>query len=278
MIRSAGTAVRSALDRLVAMLRPRLPRTRKPTNATRHPGTRGAQVQRSESEHLEAVQTTLGLEFRERSLLREALTHRSFLNEVPDERPSNERLEYLGDAILGMIVTDFLFKRFPKLSEGELTNLRSALVRTEALAGFARDINLGSTLFVGKGEERSRGRQRPSGLACAFEALLGAIYLDQGYEASREFALRFVEPALGEVLELKLHKNGKSTLQEVVQARWQRTPSYHVIEERGPDHSKSFTVEVRVSGETLGKGIASNKRAAQQMAAQDALEKMGVTV
>jgi len=222
------------------------------------------------------VELVVGWEFDDPTLLRDALTHRSYLNETAEERPSNERLEFLGDSVLGLIVTDFLYDEFPELSEGDLTNIRSALVRTEALAGFARDINLGSNIFIGRGEELSRGRFRPGGLACAFEALLGAVYLDKGYGAAREFALRFVQPALDDVFQLRLHKNGKSTLQEIVQARRQMTPSYHVIQEVGPDHDKSFTVEVRVGEDALGRGIASNKRAAEQLAAQDALEALNV--
>lgn len=225
-----------------------------------------------------SVEEALGWPFGNRRLLREALTHRSFLNETAEDRPSNERLEFLGDSVLGIIVTDYLYQRFPKLTEGELTNIRSALVRTETLAGFAREINLGTNLFVGKGEEVSRGRHRPTGLACAFEALLGAIYLDRGYEAARVFALRFTVPALDDVFELRLHKNGKSTLQEIVQSSRQQTPSYHVIREAGPDHDKSFTVEVRVGSDILGKGIASNKRTAEQLAAQDALEALNIEV
>lgn len=227
---------------------------------------------------LQNVEAILGWQFSDEQMLRDALTHRSYLNESGEEGSSNERLEFLGDSVLGVIVTDYLFHKFPTLTEGELTNIRSALVRTETLAGFARDMNLGANLFVGKGEELTRGRQRPSGLACAFEALLGAVYLDRGYTAAREFALRFVVPTLEDVLELRLHKNGKSTLQEVMQARAQRTPSYHVIDETGPDHNKSFTVEVRVGEDVLGRGIASNKRAAEQLAAQDALESIGAEV
>lgn len=222
------------------------------------------------------VEASVGWSFNDQQLLRDALTHRSYLNETAEERPSNERLEFLGDSVLGLIVTDFLYEQFPLLSEGELTNIRSALVRTEALAGFAREISLGNNLFVGRGEELNRGRFRPSGLACAYEALLGAIYLDHGYDAAGEFALRFVQPALQDVFHLRLHKNGKSTLQEVVQSRQQATPSYHVVQEVGPDHDKSFTVEVRVSGNVLGRGIASSKRAAEQLAAQDALEALNV--
>lgn len=135
----------------------------------------------TDEQRLQSVQLAIGWEFNDNQLLRDALTHRSFLNETDEDRPSNERLEFLGDSVLGLIVTDHVYQRFPKLSEGELTNIRSALVRTEALAGFAREINLGTNLFVSRGEELNRGRFRPAGLACAFEALLGGIYIDHGY-------------------------------------------------------------------------------------------------
>jgi ribonuclease-3 len=207
-------------------------------------------------------------------LLREALTHRSYLNEIDQAWPSNERLEFLGDAVLGLISTDYLFQRFPEYGEGELTNLRSALVRTETLARFSQDLGLGEYLFLGRGEEMSAGRKRPGGLACAFEALLGAMYLDQGYDRVRSFALGFLEPELAAVLEGRLHKNAKSVLQELVQARMQQTPTYHLIAESGPDHAKAFTVEVRVGARVLGRGHDRSKRGAEQAAAEIALEQL----
>jgi ribonuclease-3 len=224
-----------------------------------------------DQERVEALQRHLALRFNDPARLREALTHRSYLNEINQAWPSNERLEFLGDAVLGLISTDYLFFRFPKLGEGELTNLRSALVRTETLARFSGEIDLGRYLFLGRGEEISQGRQRPAGLACAFEALLGAIYIDQGYVAAREFALRFLEPELKSVLEGRLHKNAKSVLQELVQARMQQTPTYHLIQETGPDHAKAFTVEVRVGNRVLGRGHDRSKRGAEQAAAETAL-------
>jgi ribonuclease-3 len=223
---------------------------------------------------VEALQRALGIRFSDSTRLREALTHRSYLNEINQAWPSNERLEFLGDAVLGVIATDYLFERFPELGEGELTNLRSALVRTETLARFAQDIDLGRYLFLGRGEEMSAGRRRPGGLACAFEALLGALYVDHGYEAARAFALGFIEPELTAVVEGRLHKNAKSVLQELVQARMQQTPSYHLIEEAGPDHAKSFTVEVRVGHRVLGRGHDRSKRGAEQAAAEVALEQL----
>jgi ribonuclease III len=225
-------------------------------------------------DRVEALQKALGRRFRDQTLLREALTHRSYLNEINQAWPSNERLEFLGDAVLGLISTDFLFQRFPALGEGELTNLRSALVRTETLARFAQDIELGHYLYLGRGEEMSAGRKRPGGLACAFEAFLGALYVDQGYGAVSDFLLAFLEPELTSVVEGRLHKNAKSVLQELVQARMQQTPTYHLLEEVGPDHAKAFTVEVRVGGRILGQGRDRSKRGAEQAAAEAALDGM----
>jgi len=223
-------------------------------------------------ERVSALQNALNVRFHDARLLREALTNRSYLNEINQAWPSNERLEFLGDAVLGLITTDYLFDRFREVGEGELTNLRSALVRTETLARFAQQIDLGRYLFLGKGEELSAGRKRPGGLACAFEALLGAIYQDQGYDAARVFAMNFIDRELTAVLEGRLHKNAKSVLQELVQARMQQTPTYHLVDESGPDHNKSFTIEVRVGDRVLGRGHERSKRGAEQLAAESALE------
>lgn len=225
----------------------------------------------TDAERVEALQRDLAMRFVDPTLLREALTHRSYLNEINQAWPSNERLEFLGDAVLGLLTTDYLFRRFPELGEGELTNLRSALVRTETLARFAQNIDLGRYLFLGRGEEMSEGRRRPAGLACAFEALLGSIYMDAGYNTARDFAMQFVEPELTTVVEGRLHRNAKSVLQELVQAQMQQTPSYHLVEETGPDHAKAFTIEVRIGNEVLGRGHERSKRGAEQSAAETAL-------
>jgi len=177
-----------------------------------------------------------------------------------------------------MICTYYLFERFPALGEGDLTNLRSALVRTETLARFAQEIDLGEYLFLGRGEEMSAGRRRPGGLACAFEALLGAMYIDQGYDPTRSFALGFIEPELQSVVQGRLHKNAKSVLQELAQAQMQKTPTYHLVDESGPDHAKSFTVEVRVGTRVLGRGRDRSKRGAEQAAAESALAELRETV
>jgi ribonuclease-3 len=223
---------------------------------------------------VKALEESLSIPFNNPEILREALTHRSYLNEAEVACPSNERLEFMGDAVLGLISTDYLFHRYGQLEEGELTNLRSALVRTETLARFAQEINLGQYLFLGRGEEMSKGRQRAGGLACAFEALIAAIYEDQGYEAARSFVMPFLEPELDEVVVGRKHKNAKSMLQELVQARMQQTPTYHLVEESGPDHAKSFTVEVRVGNRVLGRGHDRSKRGAEQSAAEKALGRL----
>ncbi len=248
---------------------PGLPATVAPASA---PTTEHGHL--TDGDRVEALQRELGLRFTDSTILREALTHRSYLNEINQAWPSNERLEFLGDAVLGLIATTFLFGRFPELGEGELTNLRSALVRTETLARFAGTIDLGRYLFLGRGEEMSQGRRRPAGLACAFEALLGALYIDAGYEVAQRFAMDFVEPELATVLEGRLHRNAKSALQEIVQARMQMTPSYHLIEESGPDHAKAFTIEVRVGNRVLGTGHDRSKRGAEQSAAEFALKEI----
>lgn len=268
---SPTTQSRSRILRILAGIRPPrngngdVPDDPSAAPADDQPGPRN-------TERVRALERALGMQFNDASLLREALTHRSYLNEIDQAWPSNERLEFLGDSVLGLITTNFLFHRFPELGEGELTNLRSALVRTETLAHFSEEIKLGKYLFLGRGEEMSAGRRRPAGLACAFEALLAAVYLDAGYEAARDFAMRFVEPELEAVLRGRLHKNAKSALQELSQSRMQVTPTYHLLEESGPDHAKSFTVEVRIADEVLGRGHDRSKRGAEQAAAEQALD------
>lgn len=229
------------------------------------------------SHRVGGLEKSLGIQFNDPEILREALTHRSYLNEADVASQSNERLEFMGDAVLGLISTDYLFHRFGQLEEGELTNLRSALVRTETLARFAQEINLGQYLFLGRGEEMSKGRQRAGGLACAFEALIAAIYEDQGYEAARSFVMRFLESELEDVVVGRKHRNAKSMLQELVQARMQQTPTYHLVDESGPDHAKSFTVEVRVGNRVLGRGHDRSKRGAEQIAAEKALARISST-
>ncbi|MCL0093749.1 ribonuclease III [Dehalococcoidia bacterium] len=229
---------------------------------------------------LDSLQNTLGVAFEDVTQLRQSLVHRSFLNEsealseTSDDHPlsSNERLEFLGDALLGHVVAERLFCEFPDFSEGDLTKVRSALVRTETLARVARSLNLGDYLFLGKGEAESGGRRRQRNLACALEAVIGAVLVDQGFNVAREFVLRILGKELERATEEKLEKDPKSRLQEVVQAEQRLTPVYRTDDATGPDHDKIFVVDV-FAGETfLGRGSGRSKRAAEREAAVAALK------
>ncbi len=220
-------------------------------------------------------QNQLGLHFDDQSLILRALTHRSSVNEYPFLIGDNERLEFLGDAVIGFVAADFLYHRFPEKREGTLTAMRAYLVRRETLARFARHINLGHFIIMGRGEEESGGRARDSVLASTFEAVVGAIYLDQGLEAARTFLLPFFQPELERLQTDHLTKDAKSRLQEWAQAKLRQTPSYVTVAATGPDHDREFTVEVRIGGETYGVGIGKSKQQAAQAAAQNALDQIG---
>jgi ribonuclease-3 len=220
------------------------------------------------------LEANLGISFSDKSLLHRALTHRSYLNENPDNPlEDNERLEYLGDAVLDFITAEHLYHRFPEMDEGQLTSMRAALVREETLAYFASLLNLGPYLKLGKGEEAAGGRQRSPILCAAFEALVGALWLDQGLEATRAFIHPLIEPTVEQILREQLDKDPKSQLQELTQGRWQLTPRYRTVAERGPDHAKVFTVEVVVGGDVLGRGEGRSKQLAEQEAARAALQR-----
>lgn len=226
---------------------------------------------------LATLQSTLGITFRDPLLLQQALTHRSFLNENPDfPLPSNERLEFLGDALLGFVVAEKLHSDLPHLWEGALTVLRAALVCNETLARIASSFNLGDHLYLGRGEEMSGGRQRQSNLSSALEAVIGAIFVDQGLPVAKEFVLRLLNGMVVKIVEEESIeesvKDHKSRLQVLVQAEQQTTPVYRIVEEKGPAHDKLFTVEVMVGDVVLGRGSGKGKRAAEQNAAQAALE------
>ncbi|MBI2829886.1 MAG: ribonuclease III [Chloroflexi bacterium] len=222
---------------------------------------------------LSALQKSLGVTFRDLSLLEQALVHSSYLNEYPGlGLVSNERLEFLGDAVLGLVIAEKLYRDFPEYSEGEMTRLRSALVRRETLASVARDIRLGNHLYMGKGEESGGGRNKPRNLAGALEALIAAIYLEQGFEMAQEIVLRLFDGEIEKVTRGEAI-NYKSQLQELVQAQGQPSPTYHVVEAAGPDHARKFTVEVRVGERVLGRGSGKSKKAAETEAARAALER-----
>ena len=224
---------------------------------------------------LEDVEQSLGLSFRRPELLELAFVHGSYLNENPDAfGESNERLEFLGDALIGVVIAHEVYDRFPERQEGELTALRSALVRGDTLAQTAASLRLGQFIFMGRGEEASGGRERQSTLAAVFEALVGAVLLDQGYEAARSFTLRALGPELEPVGHQQPPTNSKSVLQEMVQAGGSPPPSYRVVEAAGADHIRVFTSEVIISGEVAGTGTGMRKSQAEQAAAKAALESL----
>jgi ribonuclease-3 len=211
--------------------------------------------------------------FRDQKLFTTALTHRSSLNEgVSDATESNERLEFLGDAVLELVTTEFLYKALPDLPEGRLTALRSSLVKTTTLAAIARELDLGQQLHMSKGEEGTGGRDNENLLADAMEALLGALYLDQGIPAVAQFLQTHLFPKLTDIMDNQLDRDPKSSLQEEVQALGLPTPVYEVIEETGPDHDKHFVVAAIIDQLKAGVGSGKSKQAAQQDAAAHALQ------
>lgn len=221
---------------------------------------------------------TLGVTFRDVSLLSRALTHRSYLNENPGSvLEDNERLEFLGDAVIDFVVAGFLYHRFPEMDEGALTALRAALVRAESLAGFARQIDLGRYLRLGLGEEENGGRERTPLLCATFEAVAGAIYLDHGLEQARAFIEPLIRPALEQIRAEELYKDAKSEFQVWAQARFNVTPHYRVSGSEGPDHARTFTVQVLVGPEVWGEGRGRSKQIAAQAAAAEAMARAAST-
>lgn len=222
----------------------------------------------------EALEEALGVHFRDAGLLKLALTHRSYIFETPGAGlASNERLEFLGDAVLNYICADYLYHAYPALSEGDLSDVRAVLVKGETLAQFAREIELGPHLLMGKGEANSARTQRV--LAAAFEAVLGAIYLDQGLEEVRRFLLSRLEPLAQRVVESRLFKSSKTLFQELAQAQVGITPAYRLVGQEGPSHDREFTVEVMLGDQVAGRGLGRNKKLAEQEAARAALQQLG---
>ncbi|MGD9144553.1 MAG: ribonuclease III, partial [Anaerolineae bacterium] len=227
---------------------------------------------------LNQLEQRLGIDFRDKSLLQRALIHRSYLNEHPDfPLEDNERLEFLGDAVLDFVTGEYLYHRFPEMREGPLTSLRSVLVRRSTLARFAREWDLGRHLLMGHGEAESGGRNRPATLCAAFEALVGALYLDQGIDAIQRLIAPLVVPEISRTLHDRLDKDSKSSLQEMAQARMHLTPRYSTIGESGPDHAKQFIVAVTIGDRVYGQGRGPSKQQAAQAAAHAALERLAST-
>ena len=222
---------------------------------------------------LKSLEKELGLSFSDKDLLKLAFVHSSYINENPGVLPeSNERLEYLGDAILGLAVAHELYRRYPEKQEGDLTNLRSALVRGDTLAEVANTLRLGEFLLMGVGEDAGGGRERRSNLAAVFEALLGAILEDRGYEAAEAYVLKVLAIELDAVEDLGGVKNAKSALQELLQGRGMPPPTYQVVATTGREHTRTFTSEVLINGKVRGKGIGRRKALSEQEAAADALQ------
>ena len=223
---------------------------------------------------LATLQNTLGVSFKDPSLLEQALVHSSYVNENMGTATSNERLEFLGDAVLGLIIARELYQRLPQSTEGEMTELRSSLVRGDTLSRLAETISLGNYLYLGKGEKASGGRLKPANLAGAMEAVIAAVFLDQGPDTTRDFIFRLMDKELNKILSQGIEPDYKSQLQELIQARYQQTPTYQVIEAIGPDHDRRFTVEVRVSDTVLGRGSGKSKKAAEEESARSALDRL----
>lgn len=230
----------------------------------------------TQHESAEELSRRLGLKFNDILLLNRALTHRSYLNEHPDALEDNERLEFLGDAVLDFMVGAWLYNQYPEMSEGDLTRMRSALVHTEKLADFARAIGLGNAMRLGRGEVQSGGNQRDALLCDTFEALIGALYLDRGMETVRCFIEPFLEEAADDLLINQKIDDPKSLFQEWAQAKLFCTPKYITRNVSGPDHCREFEVEVIVNGESYGCGKGASKQAAAKSAAQDALNRLGI--
>jgi len=219
---------------------------------------------------------SINISFKDAELLKQAFTHRSYLNEHKGSKMEhNERLEFLGDAVLELVVTDFLYKKFPKKSEGELTAYRSALVNSTTLATVAEKLNMNSFLLLSKGESKDTGRARQFILANTFESVLGSIYLDQGYAVSEKFVAENLFPMLDEILHTKSFIDAKSQFQEKAQEKVGITPSYKLVKETGPDHGKVFTVGVYIDGEMIATGDGKSKQDAEQEAAKKALSMKG---
>jgi len=223
---------------------------------------------------LHELEDKIGYHFKNKQYLKTALTHSSYANENRKDGKSNERLEFFGDSVLGVVVADYLFKQCPNMPEGDLTKTRASLVCEKALCGFATQLEVGSYLLLSNGEKNTGGETRPSILADAFEAIIAAIYIDGGMEDARSFILRFIEPAV-QTTRSKPFKDYKTMLQEIIQQNPEEHLSYVLIGESGPDHNKHFTVEVHLNQNVIGKGGGRSKKDAEQQAAREALELMG---
>ncbi len=216
----------------------------------------------------------INVPFKDILLLSRALTHRSYINEHPEALEDNERLEFLGDAVLDFLVGEWLYNRFPEMEEGELTQMRSALVQTNQLAVFSKLLGLENAVRLGRGEYKSGGTYRNTLLCDLFEAFVGALFIDEGFESVKQFIYPMLEQAAVEIIEQHRNEDPKSKLQEWAQANAFSTPKYITTNVKGPDHEKVFEVEVKVNGKVMGNGVARSKQSAEKIAARNALIKI----
>ena len=223
---------------------------------------------------MKPLEENLRYEYKNKKLLINALTHSSYANEARDGVSSNERLEFLGDSVLSIVVSEYIYKEFNNLPEGELTKLRASLVCEKSLCQFSRELDLGKYLRLGKGEDKGGGRERDSILADAFEAVLAAMYLDGGFNVAKKHVMRFIKNELKHTDD-EVFKDYKTALQEIIQKNPEESVTYILTKESGPDHNKVFEVEVRLNSNTIGKGVGKNKKQAEQSAAKEALRLMG---
>ncbi len=229
------------------------------------------------NDNISLLEDKIKYNFRDKEVINTAITHSSFANERKAKKIKyNERIEFLGDSVLSLVISEYLYKMYPNLPEGELTVTRAKIVCENSLAKGATNIELGKFLLLGKGEELSGGRKKASILSDAFEALIGAIYIDGGFETAREFILKYMENIIKNCVEGKLFYDFKTQLQELVQQNGEQHILYNVIAESGPDHNKSFVTEVRINNDIAGKGMGRSKKESEQNAAKDALDKFNL--
>lgn len=231
-------------------------------------------IDQERKKELKLFQKLAGIRFKSDKLLNLAFAHRSYANEIPGETENNEKIEFLGDSVLGLIVSEYLFINLKDKTEGDLAKIKSFVVSEDILAVVAKKIRVDNYILIGKGEEYSGGRSKKALLADAMEAILGAYYLDSGYTAVREFVLRLLLPEIDKVVEDRHKKDYKSLLQELVQKKYKAYPRYSVIRKTGPDHDKTFIIEVSINNESYGKGMGKNKKEAEQQAAGIAYNKL----
>ncbi|OHD69894.1 MAG: ribonuclease III [Spirochaetes bacterium RBG_16_49_21] len=234
----------------------------------------GRKQKKFRDRQLEKLQKSIRVKFKNQTLLLRALTHRSFVNESGKSIKDNERLEYLGDSVLALVVNEYLFRHFEDYREGKLAKIKSAIVSEASLAKIARRIDLGNFVFMGKGEEHSGGRERLSILANTLEAVIGAVFLDSGLKSSRKFVLSLIRDDIESINNLTYLRDPKTSLQEYVQKKYKERPVYQVIEERGPDHKKEFTVKLIINGREISIGEGPSKRKAEMNAARASLKKI----